>query len=35
MVDEFYAIYNEREWVMGETLEWTVAALRRELAETV
>lgn len=33
VVDAFYAISNEQGWVMGETLERAVAALRRELLE--
>jgi hypothetical protein len=32
VVGEFYAICNEREWVMGETLRRAVEALSRELA---
>lgn len=32
-VDEFYGICNEQGWVMGETLERAVAALKRELGQ--
>ena len=32
VVDEFYAISDAQGWVMGQTLERAVAALRRELA---
>ena len=31
VVEEFYAISNAQGWVMGETLERAVAALKREL----
>lgn len=31
VVDDFYAISNAQDWVMGETLERAVAALKREL----
>lgn len=34
VIDEFYAISNAQDWVMGETLERAVAALKRELAKT-
>jgi hypothetical protein len=30
-VDAFYAISDKQGWVLGETLEHAVAALRREL----
>lgn len=32
-VDAFYAISDKQGWVLGETLEHAVAALRRELDE--
>jgi hypothetical protein len=34
IIDRFYAISDERKWVLGETLERSVAALERELTTT-
>lgn len=31
-VDAFYAISDQQGWVLGETLEYAVAALQREMA---
>lgn len=31
-IEAFYAISDAQNWVLGETLEWALDALRRELA---